>query len=67
MCIRDRRITVQGLVSRRQTVSDYCFVASSLPAPTSLLKLPNDNGDGYDDVNNHEDDGFNAISSSRQR
>lgn len=27
-----------------------------------VLKLPNDNGDGYDDVDNHEDDGFDAIS-----
>lgn len=32
-----------------------------------VLKLPNDNGDGYDDVDNHEDDGFGAISWSRQR
>lgn len=32
-----------------------------------VLKLPNHNGDGYDDVDNHEDDGFDAISWSRQR
>ena len=35
----------------------YLFVAVAV-----VLKLPNDNGDGYDDVDNHEDDGFDAIS-----